>query len=63
MDHEEQLEKMIDSIGLEKVLEMLSAICAEKAEHVRSNWQDVTLARAWERNAKAIDKALPYIEG
>ena len=41
------LEKMIDTHGLPSVLEMLGDICHEKAEHIRTNWQDAALANTW----------------
>jgi len=41
------LEDMIDTYGLEAVLDALGEICDEKAEHIRSNWQDSVTARPW----------------
>jgi hypothetical protein len=43
------LEILIDTSSLAQVIESLSEICWEKAEHLRSNWQDETSALAWER--------------
>ena len=37
------------------VLGMLTTVCYEKSDHVRVNWQDVPLAKQWERAAKACD--------
>jgi hypothetical protein len=51
------LEGMIDQYGLKKVLSMMSDICAEKADHIRSNWQDAALARQWENEARKLDTA------
>jgi hypothetical protein len=50
----EALEGMLDRHGLYGVTDMLAAICAEKAEHVRSNWQDDGTARVWDRRAKRL---------
>lgn len=40
---------------LTSVLSSLASICAEKAEHIRSNWQDEPLARQWENLCEPID--------
>lgn len=40
------------------VLELLAAICREKAEHVRTSWQDKELADAWEKAAGKLDKII-----
>lgn len=50
-----ELEQAIDSIGLRRLLDLVTNICHEKADHVRTNWQDESMARAWERDAKRID--------
>jgi len=42
------LEKYVDAHGPESVCECLEKIFAEKADHVRTNWQDEKLAREWE---------------
>jgi hypothetical protein len=51
------LEELIDRAGLGHILAALTTICHGKADHVRSNWQDHALARAWDRAAAAIDHA------
>jgi len=50
------LEEIIDRHTLSDVLVMLSNICLAKAEHIRTNWQDAPLARAWERDSKVVGK-------
>jgi hypothetical protein len=50
----EILEAIIDADGLPAMLEMLSEICADKAEHIKSAWQDYRLARQWECAAVSI---------
>lgn len=47
----------VDRASMEGVLTALEEICFEKADHVESNWGDSALAKAWERVAKAIQKA------
>jgi len=54
---EMDLEAMVDRNGLPHVLDALATICFEKAEHLRSNWQDESAAKEWERFGKAVDKA------
>lgn len=55
-DHKTNLELVIDATSLRSVLEMLAEICHEKADHLASNWQDHTSARAWVKAAKTIHR-------
>jgi len=50
------LEMLVDSNGLDGVLEMLAGICHEKSSHVEEAWQDRALARAWTRNAVKVER-------
>lgn len=43
------LESMVDSTSVSTLIETLSEICWEKAQHIRDNWQDEPLAQVWER--------------
>jgi hypothetical protein len=43
----EELEALIDQHGLTHVVNTLSVVCLEKAEHLSANWQDETTAKAW----------------
>jgi len=43
-----ELEAILDSSKLDRVVYALGEICWAKAEHLRSNWQDEELARRWE---------------
>ncbi len=43
------LEAMIDRYGLEQILNTVAGICAEKADHIRGNWQDCDLAAQWDK--------------
>jgi hypothetical protein len=58
MSDAEALENIIDRIGLSKALELIEGICRDKADHVRSNWQDDELADTWEQGADALAHAL-----
>lgn len=50
------LESMIDQFGMIHILEALAIIAREKADHLRTNWQDEPAAKAWERASRAIDR-------
>lgn len=52
----DELETAIDKTSLGELLGAISAICSEKADHVRSNWGDRGLARAWDKMADRIGK-------
>ena len=54
-----QLETLIDAVGIEAVLMGVSDICGEKADHIRTNWQDGALARRWDIVAGAIGVTVP----
>ena len=56
------LEQWIDSIGLRAVLELLSEVCHEKADHLRVNWQDESAAKGWERDARRIEACAGKVE-
>jgi hypothetical protein len=51
-----EIELIIDQVGLSKFLFKVSEICHEKADHLRTNWQDANAAREWDADAKAIEK-------
>ena len=48
------LETMIDNQGLKGTIDNLIEICGEKAEHIRSSYQDETTAGSWDKDAKAL---------
>ncbi len=47
MSHKENVEAALDFWGPEQLNELIVEICEEKAGHIRENWQDEVLARAW----------------
>lgn len=53
----EMLEGLVDRWTLTDVLEQLARVCGEKAEHLRSNWQDNESARVWDRMYNRIRTA------
>ena len=50
-------EEAIDAYGLQRTLELIAEICWEKAEHIRSNWQEPDMAVVWERASQIILRA------
>jgi hypothetical protein len=55
------IEQMIDRLGTRGVLEIIASIAHDKADHLRSNWQDEGAARQWERDARTIEKTIPRL--
>ena len=55
-----QLEAMVDKVGVANVLHALGHICAAKAEHLESNWQDGTAAKVWSRAGNFLDNIAPF---
>jgi hypothetical protein len=56
------LEALVDAHGVHAVLLDLAFICAEKADHVRSNWRDEITAKAWMKASKVCDVAQAKVE-
>jgi hypothetical protein len=50
-----ELEKLVDKVGLRNVIYGLAYIAGQKADHLRSNWQDEAAAQAWEADARKLD--------
>jgi hypothetical protein len=45
----DEIEKLMDKVGLEKFTTACAVVCSEKADHVQVNWQDKRLAKMWQR--------------
>ena len=58
---EETLERLVDAHGLTSVVEWLAEVCDLKAQHIRENWQDEGLAKAWDREAWSLKKVKPVV--
>ncbi|QFZ15414.1 MULTISPECIES: hypothetical protein [Nostocaceae] len=56
MYSKEDIQAMLDSMNVSDVLKIMSQICYEKAEILRSDWQDIETARAWEKVGRAVGK-------
>lgn len=55
---EATLEAMIDSEGITAVLTAIEAVCFEKGDHLRSNWQDEKAAKHWDKVGTRIGIAI-----
>lgn len=51
---ERELEAYVDSNTLANVLDALARVCADKAEHLRSNWQAPRDGSLWDRAARRL---------
>lgn len=61
-DEEYDLEELIDKHSLKAVLDTLADISYEKADHIRTDWQDEVAAKSWEKDAKKIEHIAVGIE-
>lgn len=52
----EELESLIDDRSVTEVLELVAQVCHMKAEHVRTNWQDLLTAQVWDDAAELVHK-------
>lgn len=48
------LEVLVDMVGVRHTLDLLAEACHDKAEHIRSNWQDKHTAAAWTQAAVRV---------
>jgi len=58
------LETLVDSIGLVQTVQLLSALCFDKAEHLETNWQESPTSldlKAWKHNAEYLDKVSSHV--
>jgi hypothetical protein len=56
-----QLEAIMDRTSLKAVLVAIAEICAEKAAHIRENWQDRVTAQPWATASAIVDKTADTI--
>lgn len=57
----QKLELLVDHYSLANILEGLVRIAHDKAEHLRSTWQDERAAKGWEADARTIDRIIAKI--
>ena len=53
----DELETMVDLVGLAAVLNTLAEVCHDKASHLELAWQDTGQAQLWDLAAEACEKA------
>jgi hypothetical protein len=59
----QQLEKLIDRVGIQSVLMGISEICGLKGDHIEENWQDKPLAKRWNTLCGAVGVIVPKAHG
>ena len=47
----EDIELIIDQIGITGLCDLIAEICSAKSDHIESNWQDEILAKEWDGHA------------
>ena len=52
---QKSLEAIVDSVGMAELFLNLAAVCYGKADHLRTNWQDESAAKEWDKAGLAID--------
>jgi hypothetical protein len=58
-----QLEQVLDKMpSLASVVRALVAVCRDKADHLRTNWQDEGTARTWEKDADKLQAVANRLE-
>ena len=55
-------ETYMDSAGLSNMLSEIAEVCLQKADHVKTNWQDVDLAKRWLNAHSAIEALAAKID-
>lgn len=53
---QDQLEQMMDKVGIGNLIQLIGCVCSEKADHIRYNWQDRPLAAWWDKTARTLER-------
>ena len=48
------LESLIDVCGLRNILHAMARVCQEKADHIRSSYDDKNTAAVWKKAAREL---------
>ena len=56
-ERKDTLEALIDATSLRAVVAAIAEIARNKAEHIRTNWQDNITAQAWDMSASRLEQA------
>lgn len=49
------VEELVDRIGIDTLADLASNICWEKAEHIRTSYNDTDTSKEWEKTARDFD--------
>lgn len=52
----EQIDHLIDEMGVSNLLNLIALVCREKAQHIRNEWQDPNAALNWDDTANKLDR-------
>jgi hypothetical protein len=55
-DMMDKIETDIDKLGISQFLDFVESILYEKADHLRTNWQDDKSAKSYEQLAEKVSK-------
>lgn len=58
----EDIELIIDKIGVNGLCDLIAEICSAKSDHIESNWQDEILAKEWDDIARLLFKLAQEIK-
>lgn len=48
------LEQLVDRYSMPEVIASLAVICSEKADHIRTSYADISLARGWDTASRLL---------
>ena len=54
--NKDDLEALVDKLGMDAVVTWLEDIAYEKAYHLRCNWQDGQSAKVWDKIARVLGR-------
>jgi hypothetical protein len=57
-----EMERIIDRLGLHRALSLIETICAEKANHVRSSYNDPSGALRWNKAAIKVSSCAAKVD-
>jgi hypothetical protein len=58
----DELEILLDKLGVEGIMSALAEICYEKEAHVQEYWQDRSLAARWRKLGAKLEKMAPELD-
>jgi hypothetical protein len=58
----EEIERLIDRVGLLDVMTAIECVCGEKADHIIYAWQDKTTAKPWRSAERTLGATVRKID-